>query len=66
MASLRQKAALRIEALEAALNETKIQNDATLERSQMAQAEAESVLLGLLKDENTANNFLIEHEANLQ
>ena len=32
----------------------------------MAQAEAESVLLGLLKDENTANNFLIEHEANLQ
>ena len=65
LASLRNKTALRIEALEAALNDSKLKYDAELERAQMAQAEAEGTLLGLKKDDKTAAQFLIEHEANL-
>ena len=56
---------MRIEGLEAALNEVKINSRIELDKAQMAQAEAESIYLNMNKDDKTAAAFLLEHQSNL-
>lgn len=66
MAHLRHKTHVRIEALEAALNEVKLVKDTQVEQALMAQADAESFVHGLERDEVTAKQFMLEHERNTE
>ena len=66
MAHLRHKTHVRIEALEAALNEIKLVKDTQVEQALMAQADAESFINGLERDEATAKQFMLEHERNTE